>query len=49
VAAALADGRLQQEGPIGVSPPGGRLTVTPMRDRYVLAGPAEYVFEGSFA
>ena len=49
VAAALADGRLQQDGPIGVSLPGGRLTVTPMRDRYVLAGPAEYVFEGSFA
>ncbi len=49
MAAALADGRLQQDGPIGVTLPGGRLTVTPMGDRYVLAGPAEYVFEGSFA
>lgn len=49
VAAALADGRLQQDGPIVVSLPGGRLTVTPMGDRYVLAGPTEYVFEGSFA
>lgn len=49
VAAALADGRLQHAGPISVSLPGGLLTVSPMGDRYVLAGPAEYVFEGSFA
>lgn len=49
VAAALADGRLQQDASIGVSLPGGRLMVTPLRDRYVLSGPAEYVFEGSFA
>lgn len=46
VAAALADGRLEAGRPIGVTLPGGRLTVTPADGRYVLAGPAEYVFEG---
>lgn len=49
VAAALADGRLDGSRPIAVRLPGGRLTVTPAGDRYILAGPAEYVFEGSFA
>lgn len=49
VAAALASGRLGQTGPFGVSLPGGRLVITPLGDRYVLAGPAEYVFEGSLA
>ena len=49
VAAALADGRLEAAQPIAVTLPGGRLVVTPMGDRYVLAGPAEYAFEGSLA
>lgn len=49
VAAALADGRLEADRPIGVTLPGGRLMVTPMRDRYVLAGASEYVFEGALA
>jgi len=48
VAAAVADGRLDADRPIGVSLRGGRVTVTPGGSRYVLAGPAEYVFEGAF-
>ncbi len=48
VAAALAEGRLARDRPIDVSLRGGRLTVTPVNGRYILAGPAEYVFEGSF-
>jgi len=49
VAAALADGRLEKDRPIGVTLPGGRLLVTPMGERYILAGPSEYVFEGALA
>lgn len=48
VAAAVADDRLDADRPIGVSLRGGRVTVTPGGSRYVLAGPAEYVFEGAF-
>ena len=49
VAAALDDGRLEAGRSIGVTLPGGRLVVTPMGDRYILAGPSEYVFEGALA
>lgn len=49
VAAALADGRLEADRPVGVTLPGGRLVVTPMGERYILAGPSEYVFEGALA
>jgi diaminopimelate epimerase len=45
VAAALAR-HLVGEGPVSVSLPGGRLTVRPGADRYVLAGPAERVYAG---
>lgn len=46
VAAALGDGRLAAGRTIDVSLRGGRLTVRPADGRYILAGPAEYVFEG---
>ena len=48
VAAALAGG-LVTEGPVSVRLPGGTLTVRPGRDRYVLVGPAERVYEGATA
>jgi len=45
VAAALSRG-LITDGPASVSLPGGTLTVRPGAERYVLAGPAERVYEG---
>jgi diaminopimelate epimerase len=48
VAAALAQGLVAEEA-VTVSLPGGVLTVRPGRERYVLAGPAERVYEGSVA
>ena len=48
VAAALAQD-LVAYGAVTVSLPGGALTVRPGTERYVLAGPAERVFEGAVA
>lgn len=48
VAASLDDGQLDA-GPVRVRLPGGLLTITPSNGSYVLAGPAEYVFEGQAA
>lgn len=49
VAAALDDDRVDAGGPIRVRLPGGTLTITPDGAEYILAGPAEYVFEGEAA
>lgn len=49
VAAALDDDLVESGGPIRVRLPGGTLTVTPSGTEYILAGPAEYVFEGEAA